>query len=354
MHKVRNRIAGSRRFGARGFALVELPALSSWKGPAMSKRKRAGFTLVELLVVIGIIAVLVGILLPALSRAREMAKRTQCASNLRSLAQLALMYANTYKGRFPLAVEDPSGPAGFRLNPQYVADEMYTSFGFNDVLNSTGTPNGVQIDQTWVCPSGASSMASVWSPATLTTYGPVADARPAPLSPSFPANYLTRSPLGWVLETSYCYCGNGLGFANSNLVNTPTNQKVSPYQSFVRDVLPVRSSDTPPMPLFADKVAWNAAAGFVANHGIYITPGQYGNPMTSGLNEAFSDGHCEWVNLSGVTLLNSGQAANNGPPWAASVPIVGYPQSLPLPTGFPAVMNQAGYNSGNYYGMWYW
>ena len=60
------------------------------------------FTLVELLVVIGIIAVLIAILLPALTRAREAAGRTQCLSNLRSIYQLLRIYEVNYKGAVPL------------------------------------------------------------------------------------------------------------------------------------------------------------------------------------------------------------------------------------------------------------
>src|SRR3954453_3606430 len=65
----------------------------------MRHRARSGFTLVELLVVIGIIIALVGILLPALSRAREQAKRVQCLSNMRQLTLAWLNYAYEHKGR---------------------------------------------------------------------------------------------------------------------------------------------------------------------------------------------------------------------------------------------------------------
>jgi prepilin-type N-terminal cleavage/methylation domain-containing protein len=72
----------------------------------MKRRNRNGFTLVELLVVIGIIAVLVGILLPTLSRARESAKRTSCASRLREIVNVVHIYANENRSKVPPGYRD--------------------------------------------------------------------------------------------------------------------------------------------------------------------------------------------------------------------------------------------------------
>jgi prepilin-type N-terminal cleavage/methylation domain-containing protein len=60
--------------------------------------KRSGFTLVELLVVIGIIVALLAILLPALAAARESARRVKCLSNVRQLTAAWLMYAQEHRG----------------------------------------------------------------------------------------------------------------------------------------------------------------------------------------------------------------------------------------------------------------
>src|SRR5947209_2320651 len=67
----------------------------------LHRKQPTGFTLVELLVVIGIIALLISILLPSLSRARETANRVKCGSNLRQIGQAMMLYANENQGSYP-------------------------------------------------------------------------------------------------------------------------------------------------------------------------------------------------------------------------------------------------------------
>jgi prepilin-type N-terminal cleavage/methylation domain-containing protein/prepilin-type processing-associated H-X9-DG protein len=69
--------------------------------------KRRGFTLVELLVVIGIIAVLIAILLPALRRAKEQANRVACMSNMKQLGIAFQLYTGDFKGYFPAPGANP-------------------------------------------------------------------------------------------------------------------------------------------------------------------------------------------------------------------------------------------------------
>src|SRR5258707_897653 len=75
-------------------------------------QKRLAFTLIELLVVIAIIAILAAIMLPALSGAKERARRTSCANSIHQFLLAAHMYANDNSQRLPSGASDSADPIG--------------------------------------------------------------------------------------------------------------------------------------------------------------------------------------------------------------------------------------------------
>src|SRR5438093_2545414 len=75
-------------------------------------KPRRGFTLVELLVVIGIIAVLIGILLPVIGKARKQANTTACMAQLRSLGQTLAIYNSENRGSYPYSYYTSNAAVG--------------------------------------------------------------------------------------------------------------------------------------------------------------------------------------------------------------------------------------------------
>jgi prepilin-type N-terminal cleavage/methylation domain-containing protein/prepilin-type processing-associated H-X9-DG protein len=140
------------------------------------RRPRSAFTLIELLVVISIIAVLAGLLLPAIALVRDMAQTTRCANTLRGLQMANLAYANQWDGWFAHNyLSDASGNLTW-TGWDHVTDliSLWTEDRFT---------NGSQVPRAFLCPLSRNfQTATVWN--TQLSYGLNIGPQPFPV----PAN----------------------------------------------------------------------------------------------------------------------------------------------------------------------
>jgi len=220
--------------------------------------KIAAFTLVELLVVIGIIAVLIAILLPSLNKARDAANRTACLSNVRQLSVFAIMYANENRGRFPLENVSTFGntaPDTFRM-------DMYDAMKMPPFNPAAVTYTEVDGARYWTCPV---------APAFLYNLG----------SPYF----VGGNPY---ISTSYMYLGSGggnaLAFGSDEAIPGRRPERFGQKQP-----------GNAPRTLFADRVMYfNDFRAWQVNH--MGKGGATGvSAFVAGGNQSFTDGHAEWV-----------------------------------------------------------
>jgi len=130
----------------------------------MKTRRFIGFTLIELLVVISIIALLIGILLPALSAARKTAYSARCLANLRQVVTGSIVYADSHDGYLPDGFTLGGKPFRIRPGNFVVANDLYSgdpldrylgegpeTLGLAALLEDTGVMDGK--NDAWVCPA---------------------------------------------------------------------------------------------------------------------------------------------------------------------------------------------------------
>lgn len=261
--------------------------------------KKYGFTLIEMLVVIAIIAILAGLLLPALSGARERARRTTCMNNLRQLGVAFEMYAEDFYERFP-------------------------------TVDSSGKPSSLYSKQKSIYPNYINQAKVFWCPSSVRRYSK--------------AEVGGQTIYGHLLPPDGDITGGYSLDPNGNPESDKTwfdyrNEWYASY-SFVFG-LTTGNKSTRPVPMISDRGIYNTKID--PNNPRY--PNLSGcNPLTGnhewGINVLYIDGSVNWVNLKDIDF--SKDDTDTGAPHMGNV--------AARPNGYSVVIDDIPPNERNEWG----
>lgn len=267
------------------------------------RQRGSGFTLIELMVTVGIIAVLVSILLPAVNTARHKAKSVQCQSNLKNLEQAFTAYCQSNNGRAMAYVTPPSSytPVGTQIQ-----------YGYPNFWVGLLKPFGVN-STVIACPEAYEPGSGGVGTATLGWGGPNA---PSTISNRIGTNVGSYGFNGWLYEVA----------ASSSVQPPQANGNPAPLSWH----LPV-SADNTQIPVFADSVwveGWPTGGDQVPPAPAGVPPGSLtgpgptiaGNPSSTSnymqefcinrhverrVNIVFLDGHADSFDLPELWSVGS-------------------------------------------------